>query len=59
MGQSSTMSNPMTFLASNTAFSKVSISYHESPPGSGVPTAGMIAGSNASQSMVMYTGVAQ
>ena len=33
--------------------SRASVSYHDNPPGSGVPTAGMIAGSRPSQSIVM------
>ena len=41
------------FRASITRRSSASISYHASPPGSGVPTAGMIAGSKPSTSIVM------
>jgi len=53
IGASSTRSQPTTWRVSITRRNSARISYHDSPPGSGVPVAGMIAGSSPSQSIVM------
>ena len=54
-GDNSTISHPTTRRAEITARSTARSSYQLRPPGSGVPVAGIIAGSRPSTSIVMYT----
>lgn len=49
-GQSSTTSKPTTFLVLMTFSMNLSVGYHWSPPGRGVPVAGRIDGSKPSKS---------
>jgi hypothetical protein len=53
IGLSSTTSAATTVLRSNVRLRSVVSSRHDKPPGSGVPTAGMVAGSRPSRSIVM------
>src|SRR5439155_981 len=53
IGDSSTTSHPTTVRRSITRRSSARASYHDNPPGSGVPVAGMMAGSKPSTSIVM------
>jgi len=52
-GQSSTTSQATTFRRSNVRRRSAVSSRQDNPPGSGVPTAGIVAGSSPSRSIVM------
>ena len=55
MGANSTMSKPRMFFLSKTSLKYRIVVFQSKPPGSGVPVAGIMEGSNTSRSMVRYT----
>ncbi len=55
MGANSFISAPTTLELEKIFFNKSKVSYHKSPPGSGVPVAGIILESKLSTSNVKYT----
>jgi hypothetical protein len=52
-GHNSTTSKPTMFFLLDTALNNAKTSYHNNPPGSGVPVEGMIEMSKTSKSIVM------